>query len=369
MLTTEQSALLALVRAALWGSEPPENADTAMNEAKKQALVPLVFPESAEARFCYTRYMRILYAQNEMISLMRTAGIPVIILKGAAAAIYYPNPIQRTMGDVDFIVPQDRFEEASDMMSASGYVLVHTKDADDRHSSYLRRGVYFELHHHFSYEGIDVEKYITEGLDDPEIVSLEEYEVPILPALGNGMTLLAHAASHLRGGLGLRQAIDWMMYCNAVLNDDMWKTGFQSAAKECGLEKLAVTLTRMCQRYLGLGDSITWCSGADDDLCDKLMDNLLNAGNFGRANGSGARVEQVTTNIKRYGLFRYLQMAGESNWKAYRRRHWLKPFCWLYQIFRYARQGVQAGRNKKQIADDLSRSQARYDLLTRLGLD
>ena len=369
MLTTEQSTLLALIRAALWDAEPPENADIAMNEARKQALVPLAFPESAEAKFGYAHYIRVLYAQNELISLMRTAGIPVLILKGTAAAVYYPNPIQRTMGDIDFIVPQDRFEEASELLSASGYTLVQAKDTDDRHSGFARNGIAFELHHHFSFEGINVERYVTAGLQAPAIINVEGYEVPVLSDLGNGMTLLAHVASHLRGGLGLRQAIDWMMYCNAVLDDDMWKTSFQNAAKECGLEKLAVTLTRICQQYLGLGDQITWCSGADDDLCDELLDNLLNAGNFGHANGSGARVEKVTTNIKRYGLFRFLQMAGERNWKAYRRHHWLKPFCWLYQIFRYAKQGLKAGRNKEQIADDLNRSQARYDLLTRLGID
>ena len=367
-LTPEQSTLLALIRSALWGTEPPEDPETAMDEARKQALVPLLFPDNIIAKICYRHYIMLLSAQNEMIALMRQAGIPVIILKGSAAAVYYPDPIRRTMGDVDFIVPQDRFEEASELLAAGGYALVHERKPEERHVSYVYKGVMFELHHHFSFEGIDVEPYVTAGLQDPTIITLDAYEVPVLPELGNGLVLLAHLASHLRSGLGLRQAIDWMMYCSAVLDDEMWKTRFQKAAQACGLETLAVTLTRMCQRYLGLADSITWCGGADERLCDELLDNLLNAGNFGHANGSGNRVETVTTNIRRYGLFRFLQKAGEHNWSAYRRHRWLKPFCWLYQIFRYARQGFRTRRNYFQLASDLNRSDERYALLTKLGI-
>lgn len=368
-LTSEQSTLLALIRAALWGSEKPKDPEIAMDEARKQALVPLLFPDSTLAKFCYAFYVRLLHAQDELLDLLREAGIPVVILKGSAAAVYYPNPIQRTMGDVDFIVPQDRFQETAELMSANGYVLHHDIKAGDRHCNFVRKGVVFELHHHFSDEGIDVESYVTAGLQAPTTIRMDDYEIPVLPPLENGMVLLAHVASHLRKGLGLRQAIDWMMYCSAVLDDEMWKTCFQKAAAECGLEILALTLTRMCQRYLGLSDSITWCSGADERLCDELLQNLLVSGNFGHANGSGTRVESVSTNIKRFGLFRYLQKAGEYNWRAYRRHRWLKPFCWLYQIFRYARQGIRAGRSYFQLAADLNRSDDRYALLSRLGIE
>ena len=367
-LTTEQSALLALIRSALWGTEPPKKPEIAMDEARKQALIPLLFPDSKLAKFSYLYSVRLLHAQDELIALMREAGIPLIILKGSAAAVYYPNPIQRSMGDVDCIVPQDRFLEATELLTANGYAQTNADKDVDRHCVFVRKGFLVELHHHFSYEGIDVESYVTAGLHDPTIIRVEEYEVPVLDELGNGMVLLAHVAHHLQNGLGLRQVIDWMMYCSAVLDDEMWKTRFQKAAQECGLETLAVTLTRMCQLYLGLTASITWCSGADESLCDELLMNLLRSGNFGHANGSGARVEIVTTNIKRYGLFRYLQKAGESNWSAYRRHRWLKPFCWLYQIFRYARQGLRTRRNYRQLASDLNRSDERYALLTKLGI-
>ena len=369
MLTTEQSALLAMIRSVLWDSEPPKRAEIAMGEAKKQALIPLLFPNSSEAMYYSVHYIRILHAQDELVALMRTMSIPMAILKGSAAACYYPEPFLRTMGDIDFIVPQERFQEASYLLEKNGYKITYDIDDSKRHRCFDRDGISFELHHHYSFDGIDVEQYVIAGLKRPMNIIIEGHEIPVLPDFENGMVLLAHAASHLRNGLGLRQVIDWMMFCNAVLDNELWSSQFQRATVECGLERFAVTLTRMCQKYLGLTERITWSSIADESLCDSLMDNIINTGNFGRSNGSGAHIETVKTNIRRYGLFRFLQIAGEHNWKAYHKYYWLKPFCWFYQIFRYARQGFKAGRNGAQLASDLTRADSRYDLLTRLGID
>ena len=82
-------------------------------------------------------------------------------------------------------------------------------------------------------------------------------------------------AGHLRTGLGLRQVIDWAMYVDRELDDAFWDREFQAAAKESGLETLAITVTKLCQQYLGLKDSITWCRDADEITCGLLLDSLL----------------------------------------------------------------------------------------------
>ena len=40
-------------------------------------------------------------------NIMTQAGIPYTILKGFASALYYPDPLMRSMGDVDFLVDGD----------------------------------------------------------------------------------------------------------------------------------------------------------------------------------------------------------------------------------------------------------------------
>ncbi|MCR5665008.1 MAG: nucleotidyltransferase family protein [Oscillospiraceae bacterium] len=371
MLTTKQTAFLALIRSVLWGAECPENAETTVDEAKTQALVPLLFPDRPETMHQSAHYIRVLYTQDEVIDHMQAAGIPVAVLKGAAAAIYYRDPIRRTMGDIDLIVPQSDFTTARKLMEQSGYQWndEDTQNTDIREIAYQRDGITVELHRRFSSEGIDVEKYIIRGLKAPVTAQLDDHVFPMLPSLENGLVLLAHVAQHLREGLGLRQMIDWMMYVHACLTDEFWRDKFQLAAADCKLETLAVTATRLCQKHLGLPDPITWCSRADESLVDDLLENLLVTGNFGHVHGSGSSVETVATNIKRTGLLRYLQQQGEHNWKAYQRHRILKPFCWLYQIFRYVRRGLKTGRSGAQLAKDYKRSQTRYDLLKQLGLD
>lgn len=159
------------------------------------------------------------------------------------------------------------------------------------------------------------------------------------------------------------------MYVYRNLDDAFWNSEFKAAATEKEMDTLAISATRMCQIYLGLPETINWCKSADENTCDQLMDCILVSGNFGRKKGKGNSVETVSTSIKRKGLFRWLQYAGEHNWKAYHKHHWLKSFCWFYQIFRYAKQGIKTGRNRKQIRGDLDRSKERYELLKKLNIN
>ena len=190
---------------------------------------------------------------------------------------------------------------------------------------------------------------------------------PMLPPKENGLVLLAHIAHHLREGLGLRQIIDWMLYVDRELDDSAWESSFRTAAEQTGLAVLAITVTEMCRMYLGLSDRITWCKNADKELCTMLMNSLLSSGNFGKKRGTGLKVESTVSRLKRRG-FRYLQQAGEHNWNAYHKHRWLKPFAWIYQIGRYARQGFQAKRKGAKIIEDIGRGKKRSDLYQDLKI-
>lgn len=309
-----------------------------------------------------------LYEQGRLIQIFSSSNIPLVIIKGAAAAVYYPDPTMRSMGDIDFLVPQDSFEASVELMKRHGYVVSHREDdPNPRHIGFKKNDVSFELHHHFSYEDLDIEGYLVDGMKEIQTGIVDQHRFPMLPPLANGLVLLAHMRSHLKSGMGLRQVLDWMMYCDKVLNDDFWNREFRAAAESVGLDTLAITVTRMCQMYLGLSDRITWCSGAQEDLTSQLLDSLFTSGNFGKKRGSGGKVENVGTNIMREGLFRYLQRAGEHNWQAYRKHRWLKPFCWLYQICRYVRQGFKTGRGSKLLSD-IQRSSERHEMLKALNI-
>ncbi len=353
-------------------------------EAKLQSILGIVAPEipssviTTDAKWKQVRdrilaeYVRYCFAETSLKKDLDEAGIPFVILKGNAAAVYYSQPSRRMMGDIDFLVPPNDFEKTKQLLIDKGYTYSHV-DPDKRHFAFRKNGISFELHHHFSHSGLDFEEYVIEGLNNRITVTIDKHEFPMLPKLANGLVLLDHMRHHIRNGLGLRQVIDWMMFVNKELDDEFWQKEFGKVAREKGMDTLAVVTTKMCQIYLGLSDSITWCSDADNEVCDELLDMLFVYGNFGKKNidehGKGVHIEYASMGIKRMGLFRWLQQAGEKNWKAYNRHHWLKPFCWLYQSCRYLKKGIQANRSTKQLSDDIARSRKRGELLEKLGVE
>jgi hypothetical protein len=312
-------------------------------------------------------FVRILHYQEQMYHLLKENGIPMVILKGTAAAICYPNPSQRVMGDIDFLVPIEYFDRAKDVFIQNGYT-IEEDEKYQRHIDVIKDQMSFEMHRFFSDTSYDIERFIRDGVQNAETRQIFGSTFPMLPKLANGLVLLGHMAGHLRTGLGLRQVIDWIMYVDKELDDVFWNKEFQAAARESGLETIAITATKVCQQYLGLKDSITWCKDADEETCRMLMDSLLSSGNFGRKRGKGTDIEKVVTSFKKKGALRYLQTAGEHNWKAYEKHRWLKPFCWIYQTGRYIKQGIQAKRSGNQIAADFKRGNQRSELLKRLGL-
>lgn len=380
-MTASEQVLLTLIKQSLFQipAEIPEDVDwkEVYQEAKVQAILGLVnkyIPREAETEgrnqyyHIITTFVRIITAQRELVQLLSDQDIPCAILKGSAAAIYYPEPYQRTMGDVDFIVPQECFDAAAELMDQNGYKpVIHEDEPSERHLIFQKNGIVFELHHHFSYEKMDVESYIIDGLQQAENAQIMSYSFPMLPSLANGLVLLIHMWEHLHGGLGLRQVIDWMLYVDKILNDEFWEKEFEPAAKELGVDTLAITATRMCQIYLGLSDKITWCRSADEALCEGLIGILLSSGNFGRKQADERQVEDIFTVIRREGLFHYLQYAGEKNWKAYKQHSWLKPFCWAYQISRYCYLGIKTKR-AKDLRQGINRSKSRADILRQLNI-
>ena len=129
MIDNAQMELIKLLKCSLFGEnvEPHEHVDwdAVLREAKAQTVAALAAGsiengcsedwDRAVIRNIYG-FMRILHAQSDLIELFKAGDIPLIILKGTAAAMYYPVPERRAMGDIDFLVPQDQFDLALQLL-------------------------------------------------------------------------------------------------------------------------------------------------------------------------------------------------------------------------------------------------------------
>jgi hypothetical protein len=293
------------------------------------------------------------------------------ILKGCAVAIYYSDPQCRIMGDVDFLVPEDKFKRAYQLILDNGYILEADEDNVDYHYMLAKNNITFEIHRWpAGMMGGDTYLYdlFQDGLKNVEKVKLDDFMIPVLPSLQNGLVLMLHIVKHFRSGLRLRQIIDWMMYVDKQLDNEKWEE-YSSVYEKAGLKPLAVTVTKMCQIYLGLRKEITWCKDADEKLCEELMEYILMKDNFGhKENVDAVRVVNALARTNGFvGRMKDLQKNGIKNWKLLKKYPKLKVFAWSHELWRYAVYMVKNSEERKQLRKNLRVSEKRKEMFAKLG--
>ena len=193
----------------------------------------------------FAHWGQIMHGQQKLLQLLDENHIDCVILKGSAAALSYPQPTLRAMGDVDFLVRREDYEKTADLLEQNGFQLAHEKIAKVHHYEYIKDGISYELHKRMAIvreSDEELNALFDDGITNREIRQEGKYLFPVLPVDLNGLVLLFHINQHLRSGLGLRHIIDWMMYVD--------KNGIESVLpliRKTEMEKFAFTVTAMCQ--------------------------------------------------------------------------------------------------------------------------
>ena len=398
MLDSVQNNLMfSLLRCSLFGSPAvseisiPDEVDWAalMEEMQAQTVHGLVEPildqlpisdkATLEAwrQLCIrqqTRWYQVADLQQKLISLLEGAGIPAVIIKGTAAGIAYPIPQARCPGDVDVLVKRCDFQAAAKLLEEDGYRFVHDdNEGKHHHYAYKKDGISVELHHRLGIVPSGQEEqleFFESGVEKREAAQIDGFSFRMFPRFWNGLSLLFHINQHLRGGLGLRQILDWTMFVWRNLTDEVWDQEFRPYLRQHGMETFAVTVTAMAQKYLCLPHTFHWADGADETICDELMEYILDKGNFGKKRGEEGHIASVflVTNSP-IRFFKRLQAGGLLQWKAVKKHKILRPFAWLYQLFRVTGLLIKQRRTSESMGRLKRDGQKQRDLVYKLGLD
>lgn len=289
-------------------------------------------------------------------------GIPYAIVKGMSAAIYYPNPMLRSMGDIDVLLHSEDLETVRLIQRENGYV------------AYENGGVIVELHGKYTTPLNDgrnrlMESIIMGGVDHTIVKCLEEYYWNALPEFENGLSIIYHIYFHFHLGIGFRQIIDWMMFINRSQGIDWLE--FNRIMKEDGLYKFQCAVTKVCCLYLGLEktNEIKWADDADDNLATRLFDYIASRGNFGRKSLYKNLGDRFAINNKLIGIFSRLQLGGMHSWRAVQNHRILKPFAWIYQGVRVTK--IVFGRKNiiRSLRNDIEESHKIVGLFDDLQID
>ena len=360
-MTIAMENVLRAVSAAMNNKPIPTLTEEDIREAEQQAVLSLVSDESHALPYIAknVRLMRELQQLSEVLN-----GIPYLVLKGTSAAVYYPTPIRRIIGDIDIIVNPQCFNSAYKAFENAGYNIVISA-SDDRHVHIEKDNVTIELHRRFATLKTPAqEKLFDCWLYEEKAVegTIGRFTFPMPSDQLNGLVLLTHINQHLGEGLGLRHIVDWVMYVKHSLSDEDWPR-FQEKTDQLGLTNLAKVVARFGQVYLRINTDITWCLDSEDSTAEMLLDYIFESGNLGQkdsANNTMIMVMSRGRGIK--GFFKNLQERGLKNWENANKYYWLRPFAWLYQLVRYVKKGAKKD-GIKNLGKNLHASHKRNALL------
>lgn len=138
-------------------------------------------------------------------------------------------------------------------------------------------------------------------------------------------------------------------------------------ARREGMEKLADTVTVICQKYLGLGHYV---DESDDYPCDELLEYIMGKGNFGRKSGLEGRTASVfLDSVNPVRAFKRLHRGGMSRWKAAQKHRILRPFAWIYQVGSITRRLIRGKMTPSKVARQHTEGRRQRELIYKLGLD
>lgn len=310
-----QIQLLDRLSCALFGDgRNPETVTLEeLKEAKQQAVLTLIEMPKDVAPEYYSLHTQIL-AKNmrvdcehfELHRLLAARGIPYVILKGSVSASYYPEPLLRTMGDVDFLVKPKDLSKVEMILKENGFRPVEHNE-NECHIAFHRNlyGVETIWEMHWRPHGVPkgkmgslIEKHLSDIIMEAEKHTVPEGEYMMPTAFHHGLIMLLHVAGHLiNTGIGLRHLCDWAVFV-ARFSDEEFCDIFESKLKEVGLWRFAQLLTQLSIEYLHC-PSREWCGTGDREYLENMMSDILDGGNFGIKDKNRINQAKLMTNTSK----------------------------------------------------------------------
>ena len=389
-----QKTLLGVLAQALYGIEYEIPNDTdweaLFQESKVQAVAPMVFSCIAEkcrdsgvfqewksvTMRSMQNNMKIQWQHDALHKMLTSHNVPYCIIKGCTSAKDYPDPLLRSLGDVDFLVPDEYWEQAKQLLLEDGFVA--TGEEHDFHLGFHKGRIVMEMHHEpFGMKGEGTQalaQIVPELIKKSQVLQCGTATFRGPDAFGHGIVILLHAYRHLIDtGVGVRHLCDWAAFVSQF-SDQEFSDIFQERFKALGIWKLAQVFGATAHCYLGTPYH-NWMGEIDQQMCRMLMLDILNGGNFGRNCH-----ERTTQNLSVYATEKELatgnvtmQMIRGLNRTAIQRYPRLmkfkifRPFGWIILSVRYVFR-VLTGKRKKAPTDTMQMATMRRKLYGQLGV-
>ena len=233
---TKSDFIFSLIRSALW-QKPLEHFDmtpweykAVMDDAEKQCVMGLITDclrsnNMGLRKPCVVHMIQLqntLEAENkrvnarlhELCQLMKDNRITLIVVKGQTLGTFYPKPLLRTIGDIDFYIPAKHFQNARKLIEKNWNIQIEEGESK-MHVSFRYKDIEFEMHRFLrEFPNKKMQKAFNQLMDayPPYPVEVEGLEVPtLMPAMNVFYTFLHLYHHFIKLGVALRQLCDLTM--------------------------------------------------------------------------------------------------------------------------------------------------------------
>ena len=288
-----------------------------------------------------------VFLHQKLHQMMKENSIPYVILKGCSSAYYYPNPLDRLMGDVDFLIDKSNLEKAGEILKQHGFAPWHENHIC--HIVYRKGRESLEMH--FEPAGIPngkhgqtVRKFFEDVMAGSQKVEYEGEKICLPSPFHHGLILLLHTSHHMLGeGIGLRHLCDWAVFANSLTEEKFCRL-FEKRLKAIGIWKFACILSLVCYKYLHC-QNLSWLEGKyDNDLIEQTMCDILKGGNFGQKEEGRAMESYLITDRGKDGvgqrsmIIQFVHVVNNLirvKWPICKKLPVILPIGWIFFGIRY----------------------------------
>ena len=319
-MNNEQKLLLSLIRASIKNDKikPIKNIDYTLlfKEARQQSVFLMVADEAFKqnlpiqkevmvenkkiAFLKLTRNAEVENYQKNLCKLLKDNNFDYVIIKGTSSAAFYNKPQFRSLGDVDFLIDKKDKDNIEKLLLKEGFE--KHLEGHNCHIVFKKNKAHLEMH--FEVAGVpDGEKgeiirdFLNKAVYNVDIKNIGSGEFNSPDLIRHGVIILLHIAHHLLNeGLGLRHLLDWGFYINSFASEDKIKELF-NILNDFGLLEFAKVLTKTCNLYFGT-KNLEITSDIENNICEELIEDILNSGNFGRKDKNYQKSGILVTDAK-----------------------------------------------------------------------
>ncbi len=224
-------------------------------------------------------------AMDEEVALfsefLNKRGLKYYIMKGQTLSVFYPHPLMRSCGDIDFYCPPESYRQTQRIIEERlGITMIH--DRSEIHDNFKIEGFDFEMHSaltRLSYprHQRQWEMLVAEELNQyAPVMTLHGREISILPPTLNAVFVFAHLMEHfVEKVLSLKQLADWAMVLYAC-RDEIDRTRLEQYLERIGLKKAFRAMGAWIVQRLGFPRDVfpleltesdfRWVTPLDEDM-------------------------------------------------------------------------------------------------------